>query len=317
MLRRILVTLDGSEFAEAALGAAVGLARKAGAQLRLLSVNDAGWALVRGEWSAAGQARARRYLDHTRELIEPLWADVGVVLRSGFAVEEILAEADEFGADLIVMATHGRGPLSRFWLGSVADQCLRRGHRPLLLVRPRDASAPLGEGSLAVQRVVVPLDGSELSETALDSAMEVAQLFASPITLLRVVHDQTYLGSDLFPPEALEVARQWSEEDREGSDRYLTGVVDWLRDWGIPSTEKTVVSEHAAPAIVREAQDSLVVMATHARKGIGRAFLGSVADAVVRAAQGPVLVIPPETVPAHRLRPPVDAAPLLPLAAGA
>jgi nucleotide-binding universal stress UspA family protein len=114
----------------------------------------------------------------------------------------------------------------------------------------------------------------------------------------------------------MEVARQWSEEDREGSDRYLTGVVDWLRDWGIHSTEKTVSSEHAAPAIVREAEDSLVVMATHARKGIGRAFLGSVADAVVRAAKGPVLVIPPETVPAHRLRPPADAAPL-PLAAGA
>ena len=297
MFRRILVTLDGSEFAEAALPAAAGLARKTGAQLRLLTVHDSGWALVDGEWSDAARIRARRYLESMRELVEPIGHDVSTCVRDGFAVEEILAEADTFDADLIVMATHGRGPMSRFWLGSVADQCVRRGHRPLLLVRPR-AAGEAPSAPLTVGRVVVPLDGSELSERALGRAMEVARLFDSPMTLLRVLPDQSALASEIFPPEAANLAVEWAAEAKEEAARYLSEVSAWLVEWGIQPSARVEDDGEAVPeAIVHEAHGDLVVMATHARTGLGRAFLGSVADAVVRSATGPVLVIPPETVP--------------------
>lgn len=293
MVRRILVTLDGSEFAEAALPAAAGIARKCVGQLRLLSVQDSGWALVNGEWRDAGRGEARRYLQRTAELVGPTGPDLSTRVREGYVADEILLEADEFGADLIVMATHGRGPLSRFWLGSVANQVVRRAHRPVLLVRPRAPGAPRRAGALAVRRVVVPLDGSNLAEAALTPAMELADRFGSPMTLLRIVQEHAAPMSALIPETFDLNARMVGESGVEAS-ADLQRLAGWMREWGIEPVLDVRVRAEMAPAIVEAAAGDLIVMATHARTGLNRAFLGSVTDEVIRSATGPVLVIPPE-----------------------
>ena len=146
MFARILVPLDGSAFSEAALPYAIGLARKTRGQVRLLSVHDEGWSLVDGEWGGALRARAR-YLDEQRDRAGHFVSDVTTAGREGAVAEQILSEADDFGADLIVMATHGRGPVGRFWLGSVAHRCVRTAHRCLLLVRPSATTRPRPVGS--------------------------------------------------------------------------------------------------------------------------------------------------------------------------
>lgn len=311
MFRRILVTLDGSEFAEAALPTAVGLARKCGADLRLLTVHDSGWAVVNGEWGDAARSRARRYVESMRDRVEETWSDVTVSVREGFVVDEVLAEADEFRADLLVMATHGRGPLSRFWLGSVADRCLRRAHRPLLLIHPREPGAQAAVGALDVRRVVVPLDGSDLSETALDPAMELADLFGTPVALVRVLQEHAMFETELLP-QTHEVNEQMLGESRVGASAYLDSVARWMAEWGSVPEIQIAVDDQVAHAILGAAGEDLIVMATHARTGINRAFLGSVADAVVRSAPGPVLVIPPEPVKADFLTTPTLAGQLQP-----
>jgi nucleotide-binding universal stress UspA family protein len=278
MFRRILVTLDGTAFSEAALPAAVGFARKCAAQLRILSVDDSG--------------SAKAYLERTRERLEPIHPDVTISVREGFVPDEILREARDFESDLIVMATHGREAFSRLWLGSVADECVRRAAQPLLLVRPRELGIPPLNGALAVRRVVVPLDGSELAERALPTGMAIADLFGSPIALVRVVQEHAMFESDRLP-ESHRTNVQMLEDARVGAAAYLRRIADWVCE-GRATTIDVRVDDYAARGVLEGAAGDLIVMATHARTGLNRALRGSVADAVVRSATGPVLVMPPE-----------------------
>lgn len=153
-LRRILVPLDGSALAEQALPPAVELASHAHAELILLRVNaypvelgpefiPVGLPLssvsqqLEAERTVATQylAAAIAQIDHRELLISP-----SVV--TGHFAEEIVRQAAECHADLIVMATHGRSGLRRWMLGSVADKVMHATHVPLMLVRTRDADSP-------------------------------------------------------------------------------------------------------------------------------------------------------------------------------
>ena len=90
--------------------------------------------------------------------------------------------ADETGADLIVMATHGRGGLPRLVLGSFASYVVQHATVPVMLVRPgATGTAP----APAFDHLLVPLDGSMLAEHALEYAAGVAQSGAT-LVLLRV-----------------------------------------------------------------------------------------------------------------------------------
>lgn len=291
MFCRILVPLDGSAFAEAALGTAIALARRSGAKLRLLAVRDAGWSLVDGAGDGS-ISTSDRYLNQQRKRIEPLWPEVTTAVREGHVVDEILADVEAFDADLMVMATHGRGPLSRFWLGSVADQCVRRTHRPVLLIRPQEKDTARLLEPISVRRVVVPLNGSEVAERALGPATAIADLFSAPMALIRVVQDPTMIAGEFFPESAATVHAMF-EEDYAESTSYLNHVKELLRVWLIAPDTRVTIAGQTPRAIVDYAGSDLIVMATHARAGLDRAILGSVCDAVVRAAIGPVLLVPP------------------------
>jgi nucleotide-binding universal stress UspA family protein len=310
MFRRILVTLDGSEFAEAALPAAAAIARKSGGELRLVTVEDpgwrfiteSGWAYIDSDAEAAARAAAAAYMESTRARMLESCPRVTTVVRAGYPVDEIIAEADEYDADVVVMATHGRGAMSSLWLGSVTNQCMRHIHKPMLLVRPDEGAAGRPEG-LALQRLVVPLDGSEFSERALGPAIGLANLFGSRIELTRLVHDLSVADPEFFPHTVAHTT-EIVEHDRAAASEYLEHVAEPLRAWGLAVATHAAPAPEAAPAVVSEAQGDVIVMSTHARSGLERAFLGSVAQSVVRASEGPVLVIPPQARPDQ-----VEAAP--------
>ena len=83
------------------------------------------------------------------------------------------------------MTTHGRGPLTRFWLGSVADELVRRASVPLLLVRPHEGVPDLAQEPI-LQHLLIPLDGSELAEQVLEPAVALGTLMAADYSLLRI-----------------------------------------------------------------------------------------------------------------------------------
>jgi len=141
---RLLVPLDGSAHAEKALGPAGDLMRALHADLLLLRVLEPAidpsvpWQLNRGV-EQRDRDEARRYLE---EVAGPLRSDgqrVEVRVETGPPADAITRVADELASSLVVMATHGRGALSRLLVESVASETLRKLTTPVYLVRPQKA----------------------------------------------------------------------------------------------------------------------------------------------------------------------------------
>lgn len=148
MAKRILVPLDEATEHEAILPVIADAARSAGGTVRLLyvapmpdNVVGADGVLVAYADQEVSRVRAQ-WMDYLMLTVEPLLSGVVVerAVRFGRPIEEILAEAEEFGADLIAVTTTCRNSLKRGLLGSVAEQLMRRARTAVLLLR----SAPEG-----------------------------------------------------------------------------------------------------------------------------------------------------------------------------
>jgi nucleotide-binding universal stress UspA family protein len=311
MYRRILVPIDGSTFGEAALHAARSVAERANGSIRLLYVhepiNDYEYVEYRAE---AENERAEAYVAGAAERLRATSSvPVSTSIRRGPVAAEILDEA-QTATDLIVMATHGRGAFSRFWLGSVADQTIRKSPKPVLLIRPPEAGSS-GPTSLEVSKVVIALDGSEIAEAALPQGLELAKLFGAQTVLVQSVAYAVGMGASSYLPMT-----DWTpnviEERVAAAHTYLGAVTARLEAQGAKPTVHIVTDTNPAEAIIDAAGTrSVVVIATHGRGGIERALMGSVTDKVVRAAHGPVLVVRPRRKRKSRAKEPVAAGPVL------
>lgn len=154
---RILVPLDGSPLAEAALGPAVDLARSLRAELHLLQVvqppsyvypESTAYLLYDPERDLA---EARQYLDGVATRLRPEGVTVETQSTLGFPTTTIAEVAREQGMDLIVMATHGRTGLARLVLGSVATATLQQASVPVVFVRPAALARAAGEREAAAE----------------------------------------------------------------------------------------------------------------------------------------------------------------------
>jgi nucleotide-binding universal stress UspA family protein len=195
MFTRILVPLDGSRFAEAAIPAAISLATKRGGEVHLLRVLESPPADVMPQGERPDREAARSYLQALVETgaQEPA-VRVTFSVREGTAVDQIASTAQEWHSDLVVMCTHGRGGASRLWLGSVADRFLRSADVPVFLIRPPERLGDLG-WPLHVSRVVTPLDGSRRAEAGLPWAAALAGAFDAPLVLVQAIVFPGHLNS--------------------------------------------------------------------------------------------------------------------------
>ena len=286
MFRRILVPLDGSFFAEVALAPAIALARKSKGEIRLLCVVEPLPESV-SRFSETDRQWCKEYLAEASGRAAEDWdGALSTDLRDGRAGQEIVAEAEAWNADIIVLATHGRGGLTRAWMGSVADYCIRTATQPLMAIRPPEGGGPQVARPLARSQVVVPLDGSELAEAALPYGAALARHFGVPLALFRAVPGPKVAGLS-YVPDTIDASHRASV--------YLKEHLERLRGDGLEVTESVVADRGPAHAILSQAAGDLVVMSTHGRTGVDRALFGSVADKVIRGATGAVLVIPPHT----------------------
>jgi nucleotide-binding universal stress UspA family protein len=287
MIRTVMVPLDGSPFAEQALPYATAVARRAGAALDLMRVHVV-YAMQppsnsRQPYSPEVERESRvlelAYLNEAAGRVrEKSGVRVTTGLAGGLTADGILARGREVSADLVVMTTHGAGPLSRAFLGSTSDELVRRSPIPLLLVRPQVVSPDLGREPV-INKVLVPVDGSSRAEQILKPAMALGRLMGAALTLLYV--EAPSGGHDRGIVEARP---------------YLENLADHLR---VPSCEvrvRVVADARIARAILsvaREGDHDLIALATHGRGGLKRLLLGSVADKVLRSARCPLLVLNP------------------------
>ena len=144
------------------------------------------------------------------------------------------------------------------------------------------------------EQIIVTLDGSQLAEIALAPAFALAQAFESEVCLLRVVVVEEAAVAVGMGVTYFDLRQALEKRGREEAEAYLKSVEARWRSAGVRIRSR-VVSGAPAEMIVeaaRQLKAGVIVMSTHGRSGLGRLIYGSVAEAVLRAAVAPVLLIP-------------------------
>lgn len=275
MLNTILVPTDGSEESAKAIPIAAQIAKAQGAEIVLVRVvepvlwdyhatetpipPDVYESLVR-----ANEEQAQSDLARLQATLEAQSVRARRIALRGFPASALLDIEEREHPQLVVMATHGRTGLVRFALGSVADRLVREGSVPVLLVRRTMT------GTATLETAVVMLDGSTVAEQALPMVSELAGRPLRLVTLFRSVP---------------------RPEDREAARAYLSGIAARLAK---PECSVREVVDVGDPrhTIERVARDhDLVMLCTHGYSGFDRLRHGSVAEAVVRNVERPVLLV--------------------------
>lgn len=151
MFRKILVPLDGSQLAESILPHVTTLARCGDAEVVLLRVHvlsahrygmmdPVGVPLTPAE-EEGDRRKALAYLQTIIASLQSEGIKARALVRDGTVAETILAAADDEGADLIAMSTHGRSGIARWLIGSDANKVMHGARTPVLLIRPEHAQA--------------------------------------------------------------------------------------------------------------------------------------------------------------------------------
>lgn len=297
----VLVPLDGSAAAEAALPYAEAIARAVGVDLQLFAVADRSWAgmvspehELHGELERMHRERPQAYLAATAAALGQRGIASSCTVADGDPAAQIIAHADGIGAGMIVMATHGHGRISHSIIGGVADKVMRTSHRPLLLVQPPEEQHPpdgqMEQRSIELRSLMVPLDGSEAATAALAPAAELAGALGASITLVRV---EPFLSHWLTGFESPPDTGAAEENITQAGIEYLDSArallpadlqVDTLLLRGGVDANLTEYAEHQGV--------DLVVMTTHGHGGLRDRILGSTTDRLIRSG-APVLLIRP------------------------
>jgi len=297
MYRKILIPVDMSDFGEQVLPVVKAAAQAATTQLQLV------YCIEPSKYILGGVADDQQVIDSIVSEIRPQASDylyklekqlqtdgynVATRIGQGDAAQFIVDTADEVGADLIAMTTHGRTGVIREALGSVADRVMRTAEQPVLLVRNKTAAAD----HYPLRRILVPLDGSQLSEEALEHAKTIAQTSGASIHLLHVLQpmqdwEQQLLHGLDRPFETM------SEPYPADAKTYLERVRQNLEAAQHSATAKLytgIVGDEILTAAQSEQAD-LIVMGSHGYGGYKRWVYGSIANRVVHEAPCPLVMV--------------------------
>ena len=307
--RPMLVPLDGTDVAAGILPYVSEVARRGNAPLLLLGVVDPaavhyppGTAerpssesgetgiLYRDQIESAAKGNAADELEGVAAGLREQGITVDVRSSIGNPAEEILRVADEEGCGIIAMSTHGRNAIARGILGSVTDKVVHASTLPVLTVTPERAKRYGSEEGASLSTVMVPLDGSDLSERALPFAVQLVRALSTELLLVRAVS----LDSPSYAYGAHMGLADVHAQVVPAATEYLDGVAERLKRQGVRARFK-VLRGSAPQALLDFAQETpndLIVMTTHGRSGLSRWLMGSVGEAMVRASGDPVLIIP-------------------------
>jgi nucleotide-binding universal stress UspA family protein len=298
----ILCPTDCTHYSWAAMQRAVNLARRFGARVTALHVMPELPPPLGGTTFARARKLSARKVAERTTRCEALDNFVAPFLDQGVPIEtravrseadmpwrEIRAVAGALPADLIVMGTHGRAGVERFVLGSVAEKVLREAPCPVMIVGGPDDYT---DATPLFAHILCATDLSPASAGTMATAVAFAEADANAarLTLLHVIRDE-HEGSVTDPyrpvPEPQELRRaveKAAETDLKRLAATATGFadVDWQVRRGKP-WEETI---HCA----EEAGADLIVVGIHPHGWLGRWFLGSTTNEVVRHAPCPVLV---------------------------
>ena len=298
-LRRLLVPLDGSHLAECVLPAAISLGVRLNACVILLHVLErAAPPVVHGDRHLTEMGRAEEYLSEvaSRYAMRPVEIERHVHPNlEGDVAKSIIEHETALRADLVVLSTHGRGDARRVLLGSVAQQVLRGGARPVLLIRPADPSRPAVAEGFELRRIVVPLDGAAPSEAVLPLSVTFASAWEAEMVLIQVVPTLATVSGERagvarFTPSATAASLDMEEA---AAEKYLKSAAALIQTSGA-AVSISVARGDPAQAILdtaRRRDAGMIAMATHGRAGLDAIFSGSVASRIAAKYPHPILLV--------------------------
>lgn len=274
MYERILVTLDGSNFAEEIIGYAAGLAAAQRSTLTFLRVVD--------KPDDAAEAEA-----YVQRLASAHNASSACAVASGDVADAILTQAQQVPGTLVAMSTHGRSGLMQAMLGSVALRVIRASAgAPVLVYRPA-GDAPVGPQPVPVRSVVLPVDGSELSESMMEPAGELARRIGARLEVVAAINLHGHAQRSAAVSDDMHVMESGYVRTlaRELGARHQVPA-DWETLHGDPV--------EAISAYLAGRRDVILAMATHGRSALKTMVLGSVTAGCLGRARVPVLVRMPQ-----------------------
>ncbi len=307
---RVLAPVDGSEQSERALRMALPFVRRLGAEVTMLAVIDVeDPAIFEGapeSFDPAIMARreaSTRLAEQSRDAAISYMSAVATGLpgdipsvrpevRFGRPGDKILEMAEAERTDLIVMATRRESTLARGILGSVTSRVLHGSAVPMLVVRV-DESHPITPDRWP-SNILAPIDATPKSELSINAAITLAKITGATLRIMRVTPRVYYAAA----AGAIEYAGSgifFGAELRAEAFEYMAPMVDRARAQGVEcyAEARSGSPERSIIDALHDLPDSLAVMTTHARAGLQRFTLGSVADKVVRTSGRPVLLLPP------------------------
>jgi nucleotide-binding universal stress UspA family protein len=286
VLRKILVPLDGSKTAEGVLPYVKYLAKRFGSEVEVLGVGI-------GRKDRRVNRLLGDYIESTASSLCDEKIEAAPVIIYGSAAEKILGYSKQNDSDLIIMATHGRSGVTRWWMGSVTEKIVSQAITPVLLIpSKKQKTARVKRGGASISKILIPLDGSDTGQAALDHVELVARETNASIHLIQVI----------APPGAMETSvfgnAEWDsffKAMQDAANDYLGNVIDSLKAKGITAKYDIVIGDPAHEIIksATKGKVDLIAMSTHGRTGIARWVIGSVADKVLHGARMPMWLVRP------------------------
>jgi nucleotide-binding universal stress UspA family protein len=299
-MKRVVIALDGSQEAQQILPDA---RRLAGPDGELVLLHESKVILAEIERSTTATPESPDMEDYLDSVATKL-RDHGVRVETheemvgAEDVARTLGEAaTTFHADVIALATHGRGIRGRLVHGGVAWSVLAHSHVPVLIRHIDSAHEFPNPFDLpqTARRILVPLDGSQFAEASLPLAAETAREWGAELVVARVIPDPSMImqasawgGMAPLPVDTQEI----EDDSREVAAAYLAEVVKRFPGLQVSSH---VLEGHVTDQLVHIAEQLAitdVVMSSHGRSGLARVVLGSVADALIQRLHLPLIVIP-------------------------
>lgn len=272
MYQSILVPLDGSPMSEQAVAMAISIAQRTHVTIHLVhvhaqfvSIHDA---LSTRDTSTDQQQyeQAHTYLTGVARQLREQEIHVRTAVLAGPVAPILAAYVERHAIDLAVMTTHGRNATSHLWFGSVADQLVRALAMPVLLVRAT-ADISVDQTPRAICHILIPLDGSELSEGCIAPALDLGTMMQARYTLLHVVEHLPAAEQREFATSTSSAQALLAAEHAAACylDHVAAGLIARAPDIQIAVTTGRP-SEMIAAYAKQQAVD-LIAMSTHGRSG--------------------------------------------------
>jgi len=280
---QVLIAHDLTERSTFALADAADIALDRESHLTILHVVDSG---LSSQVFEAHRHQAKGHLEvEVRRLASHTVLPHRIEVVAGDPAEEIAAQALARSIDLVVVGRHRRRPIADMFRGTTVERLLRQVRRPVLVVNKRS--------QLSRRRMLIPIDFSDASKVSIRFA---AALF--PEAALHLFHAYTGPFQDYIAALTLTFSRaekaKFAGSLGEHAEQAMARFIDGL---GLdPGRIAATVRNGDTAALIKEELErqemDLLVMGTHARSGIARALIGSVAEAALNSSDCNILVVP-------------------------